>query len=100
MRLGLVGTGAGKGKLGLTADVADAVSYTHLDVYKRQGEHQCLPQPLLGTELGQFVIFQGIKHHAALNLLDQQALLKTRRLATTRPQSSSTNEPPVYTDSS
>ncbi len=24
MRLGLVGTGAGKGKLGLTADVADA----------------------------------------------------------------------------
>ena len=44
------------------------------------GEHQCLPQPLLGTELGQFVIFQGIEHHAALNLLNQQALLKTRRL--------------------
>ena len=44
------------------------------------GEHQRLPQPLLGTELGQFVIFQGIEHHAALNLLNQQALLKTRRL--------------------
>ena len=44
------------------------------------GEHQRLPQPLLGTELGQFVIFQGIEHHAALDLLNQQALLKTRRL--------------------
>ena len=44
------------------------------------GEHQRLPQPLLGTELGQFVILQGIEHHAALNLLNQQALLKARRL--------------------
>ena len=44
------------------------------------GEHQRLPQPLLGTELGQFVIFQGIEHHTALNLLNQQALFKTRRL--------------------
>ena len=44
------------------------------------GEHQRLPQPLLGTELGQFVIFQGIEHHATLNLLNQQALLKTRCL--------------------
>ena len=44
------------------------------------GEHQCLPQPLLGAKLGQLVVLQGVEHHAALNLLDQQALLKTRRL--------------------
>ena len=44
------------------------------------GEHQRLPQPLLGAKLGQLMVLQGIEHHAALNLLDQQALLKTRRL--------------------
>ena len=43
-------------------------------------EHQRLPQPLLGAKLGQLVVLQGIEHHATLNLLDQQALLKTRRL--------------------
>ena len=44
------------------------------------GEHQRLPQPLLGTKLGQLVVFQGIEHYTALNLLNQQALLKARRL--------------------
>ena len=44
------------------------------------GEHQRLPQPLLRAELGQLMVFQSVEHHAALNLLDQQALLKTRRL--------------------
>ena len=44
------------------------------------GEHQRLPQPLLRAELGQLMVLQGAEHHAALNLLDQQALLKTWRL--------------------
>ena len=35
------------------------------------GEHQRLPQPLLGTKLGQLVVLQGIEHHTALNLLNQ-----------------------------
>ena len=44
------------------------------------GEHQRLPQPLLGAKLGQLMVLQSVEHHAALNLLNQQALLKTRRL--------------------
>ena len=44
------------------------------------GEHQRLPQPFLGAKLGQLVVLQGIEHHTALDLLNQQALLKTRRL--------------------
>ena len=39
------------------------------------GKHQRLPQPFLGAKLGQLVVLQGIEHHTALNLLNQQALL-------------------------
>ena len=44
------------------------------------GKYQRLPQPLLGAKLRKLMVLQGIEHHAALNLLDQKALLKTRRL--------------------